>query len=143
MGHLHEATEFLHLYTMSSFLVRTATRPGHTTRLSTPGHTTRVRTTTRPGHTTRLTQNRNHEIPQTPRSVSRSHDQNLGAKRLHKITRHLHAMSLRRWGALLLVALFFFAGTVQGAGEVKAAKPAKVAKPAIFCPDSTKFYEEM
>jgi len=41
------------------------------------------------------------------------------------------------------VALFFFAGTVQGAGEVKAAKPAKVAKPAIFCPDSTKFYEEM
>merc|ERR1711964_212592 len=36
--------------TMSSFLVRTATRPGHTTRLS---------------------QNRNHEIPQNPRHESR------------------------------------------------------------------------
>merc|ERR1711964_810116 len=58
MGHLHEATEFLHLYTMSSFLVRTATRPGHTTRLSTPGHTTRVRTTTRNRHTTDLSERR-------------------------------------------------------------------------------------
>merc|ERR1711964_873264 len=34
-----------------------------------------------------------------------------GAKRLHKLTQ----MSLRRWGVLLIVALFFLAGTVQGA----------------------------
>merc|ERR1711964_522043 len=107
-SYIFSAAKFLHLYTMSSFLDRTTTRPGHTTRLSTPGHTTRVRITSRPGHTARLSQNRNHEIPQTPRPESRSYDQNPGARRLHNFTRH-HSMPLRRWGALLLVALTFLA----------------------------------
>merc|ERR1711964_612547 len=66
-----------HLYTMFSFLVRTATRPGHTTRLN-----------NRPGQTTRLTQNRNHEIPKNPSSETRNQS---GVKRPHtiKLTRDL------------------------------------------------------
>jgi len=80
----------------------------------------------RPGHTTRLSQNRNHEIPKDTRSESRIQS---GVNRRHKISnahvalpikvRTLRSLTARplRWGALLLVALFFLAGTVQGASE--------------------------
>merc|ERR1711964_497367 len=78
--------------------------------LTRPGHMTRL---TRPGHTTRLSQNRNHEIPQNPRSESRIQN---GVKRLHKLTR---ALNPRRWGALLLVVRLFAEATM-GAQEEKA-----------------------
>jgi len=52
------------------------TRHGYTTDLSRPGHTTRLT------GLTRLSQSRNYEIPQSPRSESRSLD---GVKRSHKL----------------------------------------------------------
>merc|ERR1711964_222294 len=91
MGYL-SYSKFLHLYTMSSFLVRTATRPGQTTRLS---------------------QNRNHEIPKNPRSESRRQNE---VKRPHKI------ILPRRWGVLLLVALAFLAHTAAAASGNKPVK---------------------
>jgi len=85
---------FLHLYTMSSFLVRTATRPCHTTRLSQNRNNvprTRRSTLTRFRHTTNLTQNWNNTIPRLPKSRNQN--------------RHL---------SLTLAVLIFLAGPVQG-----------------------------
>merc|ERR1711964_851127 len=98
MGYL-SYSKFLHLYTMSSFLVRNATRPGNTTRLS---------------------QNRNHEIPKNPRSesaVRRPHNGMLaqvhsiptvGKKQLRRTTpRVLQSCELTTYRILVGVAVYF------------------------------------
>jgi len=119
------------------------TRPGHTTRLSMtnqssrlvlrnqirPGHTTRLPLETRPGHTTRLSMTKQ-SCDLVPRNQIKKRHNTISCLTQNQSRNSHELRNPRRWGALLLVALFFLAGTVQGTEGMNEASRLAVAQAA-------------